>query len=568
MAPATAQQRAWVQIEAQPTLREAQGRARSYAVELPDVNGFRMTTGWYAIALGPYTPEMAEIRLRSLRRDRLIPGDSYIVDGGNFLRQFWPIGANSLTAAPATPEAAPEAAPGIAAADPEGAAEMPILRETPAEARRNERGLSAAQRDLVQKALQWTGFYDGAIDGDFGPGTRAAMRDWQAANSYEITGILTTRQRADLVDGYRADLAALGLETVDDTAAGIRITMPTKMVEFARYAPPFVHYDNTAGNGVRVLLISQRGDQATLSGLYDIMQTLEIVPIQGARDRDSDSFVLTGQNAQLHSYTYAALRDGRIKGFTLTWDPADARRMNRVAQIMRDSFTPYGTQVLDDSLGSAGAGQSVDLLAGLNIRRPEMSRSGFYVDGTGTVLTTAEILNQCQRITIGESQDARAAARDEALGLAILRPVQTLAPVAHAAFRTSEPRLQSEVAVAGFPYGPALTMPVLTYGKLAALRGLNGETALNRLSMTTLPGDAGGPVFDASGAVMGALLADPDGPRQLPEDVGLAASVPAIATFLSANGIEMTAADPAGTMAPEDLTELAADLTVRVSCWN
>ena len=39
------------------------------------------------------------------------------------------------------------------------------------------------------------------------------------------------------------------------------------------------------GSGVRVLLISQSGDQGTLFGLYDIMQTLEIVPMEGPRDR-------------------------------------------------------------------------------------------------------------------------------------------------------------------------------------------------------------------------------------------------------------------------------------------
>ncbi len=559
--PAAGQERAWLQVEAQPTLREARERARVYAAAFPDVNGFRLNTGWYAIALGPYTPETAAIRLRDLRRDRLIPGDSYISDGANFIRRFWPVGVDSLAITPTRPTANPE--------PPAPDATTTVLpRETPAEARRNERRLSAAERDLLQKALRWEGFYQGAIDGDFGPGTRGAMRDWQAANGHEATGILTTRQRSDLIEGYRADFAALGLGTVDDAEAGIRITMPTKMVEFARYVPPFAHYDNTAGNGVRVLLISQQGDETTLSGLYDIMQTLEIVPMTGARERDRNSFVLTGQNARLHSYTYAALRDGRIKGFTLTWEPADARRMNKVAEIMRDSFTPYGDKVLDESLGNATAGQGVDLMAGLDIRRPQMSRSGFYVDAAGTVLTTAEILNQCRRITIGNEVEARIGARDDALGLAVLRPAQTLAPIAHAAFRTDPPRLQSEVAVAGFPYGPALSMPVLTYGTLNALRGLNGEAALNRLSMATLPGDAGGPVFDANGAVLGILLADPEGARRLPDNVDLAASVPAIAELLSANGVEMTAADRAGKMAPEDLTELAANLTVMVNCWN
>ncbi|MDX1744221.1 MAG: peptidoglycan-binding protein, partial [Ruegeria sp.] len=37
----------WVQVEAHPSLREAQERAQAYANVLPDVNGFRLNSGWY-----------------------------------------------------------------------------------------------------------------------------------------------------------------------------------------------------------------------------------------------------------------------------------------------------------------------------------------------------------------------------------------------------------------------------------------------------------------------------------------------------------------------------------------
>ena len=70
--------RAWVQIEAQPTLTEAEARARAYAGAFPDVAGFRMASGWYAIALGPYTPDAAAARLNELRRDNLVPADSFV----------------------------------------------------------------------------------------------------------------------------------------------------------------------------------------------------------------------------------------------------------------------------------------------------------------------------------------------------------------------------------------------------------------------------------------------------------------------------------------------------------
>ena len=42
--PVSAQDRAWVQIEAQPTLRQAQERARAYANVFREVNGYRLPT--------------------------------------------------------------------------------------------------------------------------------------------------------------------------------------------------------------------------------------------------------------------------------------------------------------------------------------------------------------------------------------------------------------------------------------------------------------------------------------------------------------------------------------------
>ena len=57
---AISQEVAYIQIEAQPTLNEAQFRAQAYAGALPQVNGFSLGSGWYAITLGPFAPDQAE----------------------------------------------------------------------------------------------------------------------------------------------------------------------------------------------------------------------------------------------------------------------------------------------------------------------------------------------------------------------------------------------------------------------------------------------------------------------------------------------------------------------------
>ncbi len=588
LAGAARAQDAWVQIEALPTLARAEERARAWASVFPDVHGFRLPSGWYAVSLGPYDPGTAADRLFALRSERLIPGDSFVADGGQYRARFWPAGPDGPAASEAAASAAPEVPagdppdPGPAAAVNEAAAaagpaataqpeppSAPEPDETPAEARRGEELLSADERRALQVALQWFGHYGAAIDGAFGRGTRAAMEAWQTANGHPPTGVLTARQRAELLAAYAADRASLGLGELVEERAGITITMPVELVTFADYAPPFVRYDERDGSGVRVLLISQEGTAATLAGLYELMQTLEIVPIEGFRERQGNSFTLTGRSEQLESHTYARLEGGMIKGFTLVWRPADRARMERVVAIMRDSLRSTGP-ALDPTLGSAGATERRDLLAGLEVRQAERTRSGLWVDARGAALTVAEAVEGCARITLDDVHEATVAATDGRL--ALLRPRSAVAPRGVAEFAGDEPRIGARAAVGGFPFGPALPVATVSFGRVEDLAGLGGEADLIRLSVAAEPGETGGPVFDPAGRVAGVLLpADGTGAagRVLPPGVRFALKAGAAAGFLAANRIARPAAAAAeGALAPEDITARAMAVTVLVSCWN
>ncbi|QBF32718.1 serine protease [Thalassococcus sp. S3] len=563
----------WVQIEAQPSLTAAQDRARVYAARLPDVNGFALGGGWYGIVLGPYLRSDAQRVLQVYRREGQIPRDSFIAQSAALRQQFWPVGANVLNRGVVTPPAPaipdpeqPQA--GIPPETPDQAptADLQLIDETPTEARRSEARLTGQERRELQIALQWAGFYRSTIDGAFGRGTRSSMAAWQDANGYEVTGILTTLQRQALLDQYNAPLISVGMEVVRDTRAGIEVQIPKNEVAFDRYETPFAQYNASGDLGARVLLISQPGDQATLFGLYDIMQTLEIVPLDGPRERRNASFTLTGQNSKIISHTEAGLDDGEIKGFTLIWPVGDEERRTRVLAAMRDSFARL-PGVLDPTLGADDV-QSVDLVSGLQVRKPRISRSGFYIDRSGTVVTTSEAVESCGRITLDEEYEARLLTSDGGLGVAVLRPAEPLAPISIAEFSATPPRLQSDVAVSGYSFEGVLGAPTLTYGTLADVKGLRGETELKRLALAPLPGDAGGPVFDAGGSVMGMLLPKSQRERQLPGDVSFVAGARAIQNVLEDAGVRAQSAASQGQIAPQDLARKATGMTVLVSCWD
>lgn len=584
-----AQELVWIQIEAQPNLAKVNEALRRRSSELQDVNGFDLNgTGWLVVALGPYEEADANRILTRLRREGRIPRDSYITRSEDYLRQIWPVGANLLTAR--TPAAdplaidetallqpdAPEQSAGESGAEleqvePEPIPEPEAADETPREARASEGLLSWDERAQLQIALEWAGHYAGRIDAAFGAGTRNSMAEWQRANDYEVTGILTTEQRATLLGQYNAVLEGLDMRVVTDPKAGIEMQVPLGVVKFAKYEPPFAHFDATGDvPEARVLMISQEGTQDTLYGLYDIMQTLQIVPQDGPRERGKNSFTLTGVNEHVVSHTEARLEAGQIKGFTLIWPANDEERRTRVLDVMQDSFTSIDG-VLDPAEGYNDA-QSIDLLAGLEIRKPLFSRSGFYVDGSGTVVTTSEFVDACGHVMIEDGQEAEIIASDAKSGVAVLRPRAALAPIGHADLSGAAPRLQSEVTVAGYSYGGVLGAPSLTHGKVSDIRGLDGQQNVSRLALNALEGDAGGPVLDVNGVVLGMLLPRKQGGRTLPDDVAFAVDSPVLMRVLSQAGATPDNVTPVsssgGALSPAQMAARASGMTVLVSCWE
>lgn len=571
---AQAQDRVWVQIEAHPNLATAEQRIRAYSQLVDNVNGFRANTGLYAVALGPYEPDAGQLVLQQLLGQGLIPRDSFLEDGDLYATQFFPVGAGTLQSDEAADQAvitgevidtATDVAVAIAVnPEPEAVA---VPDETPQQARQSEAQLTREERDQLQIALQWFGFYNGGIDGAFGPGTRGSMQAYQADRGMEPSGILSTRQRAQLLGEYRGELSALGMRNVLDRRAGVQMDLPMAMVQFDSYNFPFAQYEEVNDSGVRVLLISQPGDRATLFGLYEIMQTLDIVPLAGERERGRDSFVLTGRSAEMRSHTEARLVGGAVKGFTLIWDPSADAQMARVLPMMQASFAGVDGS-LDPASVPEGLDESFDMVSGLTVRRPDIVRTGFFLDARGTVLTTTEVVGQCGQILIDNAYEATVAFRDEALGIAILTPNQQLAPLAFAQLAAAPGRLRSDIAVAGYPFGGALSAASTSFGRLADLRGVNGEDTVQRLDVATADTEAGGPVLDIMGSVIGMVLPGTVGDRTLPSEVTLALRADQLIGVLQTAGVSITLAQPVGALNRENISREAADITVRVSCWN
>lgn len=554
---------AWVQVESYTDATQAQNRATIYSNSLDDVAAFQMNGGWYAVVIGPYTRTDANQVLRNYRAQGLIPRDSFLTTTSTLRRQVFPFGEDILNTGvvPQVPDT--DVAENVAfnaETDPKP------NDETPAQARRSEQLLSRDERKDLQVALQWAGFYSSAIDGAFGRGTRASMAAWQADNGFQDTGVLTTAQRQELLRQYNSVFDGMNLDTVTDTNAGIEMQLPRGVVAFEGYDYPFAKFSASGPLPAQVLLISQQGGQATLAGLYDVLQTLEIVPLDGARSITQGSFRILGQNRDVVSYTEASAENGEVKGFMLVWPTGDEARRTRILERMRASFSRIDGVL--DSASSDTAAQSLDLLAGLQIRTPRLSRSGFFVNSTGDVVTTIDAVQNCTQITMDEDIRATLVATNADLGVALIRPQIQMAPRATADFAVRDARLLSDVALSGYSYEGVLGAPTVSFGVLSDLQGLRGEPEFARLKIEMLSGDAGGPILDEAGALLGMALPRSDQASELPSNVTFATHAKSLSGFLDAQNVLKTDSTSEEMLAPEDISALARDMTVLVSCWD
>ena len=584
-----AQDNAWLQIDAQPTEAEAEESAQYYESFLPDVAGFALASGWYVIALGPYSEITAQNLLQVYRDSGQVPADSFTSYAQDYAQQFWPLGEDLLTApeeititllpepivvptpepivvptpeAPAAPEALVEPEPpAVVSQTP-----TPQSAQTLIEARNSESLMSRDERKQLQRALSWADVYKGDIDGQYGPMSRRSMKAWQNANTFAPTGVLTLSQRNGLLADYRFAVETIGLQTVQDIRAGISVMMPLAQLSAAQYTYPFARYAQRDGEQAGALLISQEGDRATLNSLYKIMQTLDSIPSGGERVLQRDNFVINSQNDAIISHTQARLTNGEIKGFTLVWPRSDATSYEMILSQMQSSFTPIEgiLKPSDTALGTVDN----NLLSGFEILRPKHSRSGIFVADSGLLLTTIEAVEGCSSLTIDRDFSAEVTATDPDLGLVLVTPKDPLSPIAIGRFSTLPARLGEDIIVSGYSFEGVLDTPSLTSGTVTDDKGLNGETNLLRLTLPAMAGDAGGPVLSAGGTVLGMLQEPHKGARKLPEDVSFAVTAEALVALLERSGIWSRKSETTSPLANATRAQTARDITALVDCWG
>ena len=569
-----AQDMRWIQLEAQPSLLEAETQARIYAQEFPDTQAHSIGSGWYAITLGPLPEDQADLRMSQLRARAAIPRDSFLATGANYRQRIYPTGSAPAAVIPeqtaeadviqeeatevSVTETVESAAP--EQASPEQSITLPD--ETVGEARASERLLSSEEKMDLQRYLQWAGYYNSTIDASFGRGTRRSMAAWQTDNGHEDTGVLTTAQREQLRAQYFAIFDGLGLETHRDLEAGISIDLPKEIVAFDAYAAPLAHFKSQdASSPAHVFLISAAGNRGDLAAIYGVLPTLSMVPMNIEKSLNKDRFVITGSGTTTRAFITASHKGGEIKGFGLIWPNQNEEQFDRLVAHMRKSFDTF-SGTLDPSLSVAINDPETEF--GVAIRKPAFVKSAVFVSDQGHVMTDTKDLEQCSALTIGGTYDAEIIARSET-GAGLLSPKSDFNPISYA--KLGNPvRKGDKTFLSSYPYGGRLGLASVTETTVAETTDLSGNTEKFRLDLLAEPGDFGGAVLDQSGNLTGILVSQDDTGRVLPNNVNFAAATNALVGMMQSAGLRLSSSK---TKRLDNVALIASaqDILTPIECW-
>jgi P pilus assembly chaperone PapD len=198
--------------------------------------------------------------------------------------------------------------------------------------------------------------------------------------------------------------------------------------------------------------------------------------------------------------------------------------------------------------------------------------TGFYVTGTGHILTNQHVIDGCSAVAYvrpdGRRVPLRVLAEDEGNDLALLHEAEATTPAMSFRRSASAVRAGERVVLVGYPVRNQLGGVNVTEGLVSALRGPRGDQSKFQYTAPTQPGNSGGPVIDEYGLVVGVVVAQFD---KLPGDrtaqnINFGITLDTTRRFLEANGVTVTEDAPNDVRRPVDILERSMPSVLPLDC--
>jgi peptidoglycan hydrolase-like protein with peptidoglycan-binding domain len=434
-------------------------------------------------------------------------------------------------------------APALAQAPPKpNPAPKPPAAQKPAAAKPNPvadsyAAIPEAERIAIQNDLIWTGDYNGTLSAEFGERAVAAVKAFQKKRGAKETGVLNQQERAALSAAAKPKQDAVGWRMLNDGVSGIRLGLPAKLVPQATGIAGGSRWASARGE-VQIETFRIAAPGTTLQASFEQQQKVAERKVSYKLLRP-DFFIVSGLQGLKKVYVRAAFKDGEVRGFIILYDQALEGTVDPVVIAMSSAFTAFPSGVA----------------AGPPPRRKVEYGTGIVVGDGGHIVTTREVTDACQVITLAGLGAADLVAEDKAAHLALLRVYgrRDLNPLP-----LGNASAEAEVTLVGIadPQSQAGGGAVST----AAARLVGQGSA--RVEPTPVPGFAGAAALARDGRLAGLVALRPQVVAGPPAATAQSALIPTetIATFLRAHQVSAPAPAAAGGL------EKAKGSAVRVIC--
>ncbi|MFV0409699.1 MAG: peptidoglycan-binding domain-containing protein [Paracoccus sp. (in: a-proteobacteria)] len=290
----------YIRIVSYKDRAEADAALARWRQIIPEAGLWQLPDDRLSIAAGPLSEAAA-----TQWRDLLANGDA--IPSGSIVAPLAEMGSNlTFGKVPEWPEA------------PETAAEMPPMED-------------------VQDLLSWLGYYDGEIDGQSGPKTRAAIAAAIASQRATPDPADAIRVLMDQRLAWRQDM---GLSQLSDDYTGLQLIAPMSRLVPLRTERALSIYGPKDDSGAALILFSQEGGQQEMEDITGLITALGWVP-SPKREVKRGLAVLSGQNDTHSGRAEARVKDGRAEGWVLIWPLDDATNAPRIAAEIADSFSRF-----------------------------------------------------------------------------------------------------------------------------------------------------------------------------------------------------------------------------------
>lgn len=449
--------------------------------------------------------------------------------------------------------------------------------------------LSEAEKRAIQEALAWTGHYEARIDGIFGPATRSAIRAFQQKQGFRPTGYLRQRHLDRLMERRTELSRRFAWELRRFPELGMEIGVPTALFSEPDSTEIGLRYRSKDGQPKSELLLysavpmSERRFELLREEVVD----RRVFSRKTYDAGDENWFVFSGTSDKgVEQYTHVINRNDGVRGFSFRYLERDHDLLSPLNVAMYNSLRTFGAEDRPDPVTEsppgppAPNGQSLfdeAELARLEGRpapdRPQVSErrsTGFLVNATGAILTTASAIDGCESVRVNDRVDAAIKAVDRSHDLALLAIPDQRRDLPHLSFRARPLGQGEDVRALVYPREGERRIEG-RQGRIEALRSTAGEIGRLRVAADLGGNSRGAPLIDQTGQVVGVVLGS-SGPARTasaedappPQDQRRAVHGLLAQAFLDAEGVGYAVGRPTETEG--GLDERVRLATLSVAC--